>query len=370
MKLKKKIYIAATGKNVGKTTISLALTTLLQDHGVRVGFCKPVGQNHTLINGERGECDAIAITSVLGIPFHPSLHSPVIIGPGDTSRYLEYPDPEVIRNLIERAARGMEADYQIVIYEGTGHPGVGSVIDHSNATVAGLLNAEVILVAKGGIGKTLDDISIAKSYFDRGKISIAGVIINQAIPEKIARIASPLEAGLKKMDLRLLGILPFEKVLAFPTLAQIREAVAAEIILEGSGLNVLIRVPVFGIEVNPEETDFQNGKILMVSPVDQIDRLFDSLISHNIDRENKWRIGGVMLTAGKAIPKGFLDLFDSTGIPVLSTPLDTYTVAQRLSNLVARVDPGSVEKITTLKQLLKEHIDLDFLTHSLFGVPS
>ncbi len=365
MKIPKKIYIAATGRNVGKTTVSLALTTILQDHGVRVGYCKPVGQNHILIDGERAECDAIAISSILKIPFQPHLHSPVIIGRGDTSRYLKDPHLETISKRIRRAAKILEVDYQTVIYEGTGHPGVGSVIDHSNATVAGLLGADVILIAKGGIGDTLDHISISKSYFDRANIPIAGVIINQAIPDKIDRIAPPLSAGLKKMNLRLLGILPFEAILAFPTLTQIREAVGAEVILDGTGLKVLIRAPVFGIRVDPGKTDFQTGKILMVSPVDQIDRLFDSLMEVHIAEGRKWRIGGVLLTAGKSIPDGFLDLFEATGIPVLSTPLDTYTVAQRLHNLVARVDPGSAEKLTILKRLFQKHIVLDFLTPTI-----
>lgn len=72
---------------------------------------------------------------------------------------------------------------------------------------------------------------------------------------------------------------------------------------------------------NVGKTDFQKGKIIMVSPIDQIDRLFDSLMKFQIEEGNKWRIRGVLLTAGKSIPEGFLDLFESTGIPVLSTPL-------------------------------------------------
>ena len=358
----KNIYIAATGKNVGKTTISLALTTLLQDQGIRIGFCKPVGQKHIMVDGERAECDAVAITRILKIPFQPSLHSPVVIGRGDTSRYLNNPDPGTVRGRILRAAKILEADYQTVIYEGTGHPGVGSVIDHSNVTVAGLLGADVILVAEGGIGNTLDQISISKSYFDRAGITITGVIINQANPDRIDRIISPLSAGLKKMNLRLIGILPFERVLAFPTLTQIREAVSAEVVLEGTGLKVLIRGPVFGIRVDPGKTDFQTGKILMVSPVDQIDRLFDSLMEVHIAGRKSWRIGGVLLTAGKSIPEGFLDLFEATGIPVLSTSLDTYTVARRFNNLVARIEPGSEEKLTALKRLFEEHVGLDFFS--------
>jgi len=359
-----RIYIAATGKNDGKTTVSLALTTLLQDRGVRVGFCKPIGQKHIIIDGERAERDAVAIASVLKIPFRPSIFSPVVIGRGDTTRYLKNPDPESIRDRIIHAARELERHYEMVVFEGTGHPGVGSVVDHSNAEVARLLGTDVILVAKGGIGDTLDHLSISKTYFDRAGITIAGVIINKVTPGKMKQIIPPLLSGLRRMGLRLLGVLPFEEILAFPTLAQIIDAVEAEVILEGSGLNALIREPVFGIRVDPAKTALRQGEILMVSPVDQIDRLFDSLMETNVVGGKKWRIGGALLTAGKSIPEGFLDLFDATGIPVLSTPLDTYTVAQRLNNLVARVEPDSDEKIASLKRLFEEHIGLDFLIRS------
>ena len=51
----------------------------------------------------------------------------------------------------DRAA--YEKDY--VIIEGTGHAGVGSVFNLSNAQVARRLNAKVIIVAAGGIGRRL-----------------------------------------------------------------------------------------------------------------------------------------------------------------------------------------------------------------------
>ena len=53
----------------------------------------------------------------------------------------------------------------IVIYEGTGHPGVGSVADLSNARVAKLLNAGVVIIVEGGIGNTIDLLNLSASLF-------------------------------------------------------------------------------------------------------------------------------------------------------------------------------------------------------------
>jgi hypothetical protein len=40
----RQIYLAATGQNRGKTTVSLGLLAALLDRGLATGFIKPVGQ--------------------------------------------------------------------------------------------------------------------------------------------------------------------------------------------------------------------------------------------------------------------------------------------------------------------------------------
>ncbi len=43
------IFIAATGQNVGKTTLCLGIMAALHKHFPSVGFIKPVGQQHVLV---------------------------------------------------------------------------------------------------------------------------------------------------------------------------------------------------------------------------------------------------------------------------------------------------------------------------------
>ena len=86
----------------------------------------------------------------------PDYHSPVIIGRGVTKAYIESPENFNFKEKIHNASKALEAIHDIVVYEGTGHPGVGSVCDLSNADVAKMLNAPVIMIVEGGIGNTLD----------------------------------------------------------------------------------------------------------------------------------------------------------------------------------------------------------------------
>ena len=51
-------------------------------------------------------------------------------------------------DLIARVAAGKN----VVLIEGTGHAGVGACFDMSNARVAELLEAKVVIITEGGIG--------------------------------------------------------------------------------------------------------------------------------------------------------------------------------------------------------------------------
>ena len=76
----------------------------------------------------------------------------------------------------------------MVVYEGTGHPGVGRVANLSNAQVAKMLGAGVIMIAKGGIGNTIDRLHLSMAVFREQQVPILGVIINKVRPDKIDKI--------------------------------------------------------------------------------------------------------------------------------------------------------------------------------------
>jgi uncharacterized protein len=59
----KKIFIAATGQNTGKTTTSLFLLYLARKTYGRVGYIKPLGPKPALLNGVEVDKDAALMAS-------------------------------------------------------------------------------------------------------------------------------------------------------------------------------------------------------------------------------------------------------------------------------------------------------------------
>lgn len=80
------IFVAATRQNVGKTTVSLALMSGLRKRFGKVGFIKPVGQQHVPVTGSDGtelrvDKDVVVMKEYFGLDNIPYEHmSPVRLG--------------------------------------------------------------------------------------------------------------------------------------------------------------------------------------------------------------------------------------------------------------------------------------------------
>ncbi len=78
----RKIFIAATGQNTGKTTTSLFLMHLARTTYGRVGYIKPLGPKPALLNGVEVDKDAALMAQVYHLEQDLRLLSPVVLHPG------------------------------------------------------------------------------------------------------------------------------------------------------------------------------------------------------------------------------------------------------------------------------------------------
>src|ERR671910_3462040 len=83
------LYLAATGQNRGKTTVSLGVMDGFQRRGLSTGFIKPVGQRTVIEDGVPADEDAILMRSVFGLSEPLDRMSPVHIPRGFTRDYIE-----------------------------------------------------------------------------------------------------------------------------------------------------------------------------------------------------------------------------------------------------------------------------------------
>ena len=85
----RKVFIAATGQDCGKTTTSLSLLHLARRKYGRVGFIKPVGPKPSRYKDFWVDKDAALVAKVFGLEDDIRLMSPVVVQPGDTRKVLD-----------------------------------------------------------------------------------------------------------------------------------------------------------------------------------------------------------------------------------------------------------------------------------------
>ena len=90
-KTTKRIFIAATRMNDGKTTTSLALFSAIRSITERVGFIKPVGQRFVEVEGRQVDEDSVLLNQIFNVQTPIHAMSPIAIHATFSREYLDNP---------------------------------------------------------------------------------------------------------------------------------------------------------------------------------------------------------------------------------------------------------------------------------------
>lgn len=359
-----KIYVAATSQHVGKTTSTLGLVHALRKRGVNVGYCKPVGQQFIDLGDLRVDKDALLFSGVMDFKLISEIHSPVILGKGATAAFLENPTGRGYEEKITKAMNVLESNYEMVVYEGTGHPGVGSVCDLSNADVAELLGTKVILVVEGGIGNTIDRINLCLALFREKNIPIIGIIVNKVLPEKLEKVTKYVKMYLDKHQLKLLGVIPYDKSMAYPLLHTVKRAVDGVVIANKHKLNNQVANTIDSSLMEFEEFTNYDHLLLIISSRKLSKALQKIKAFEEKNDFEKSTISGIILTNHQFIDLESQAYIDENEIPVIHTHMDTYGAVMKISRIEVKINPRTPWKIHRAEELISEHVDLDLIMNA------
>ena len=356
-----RIYVAATSQHVGKTTSTLGLVNALRKRSINVGYCKPVGQQALDLDNYKVDKDAFLFSGVMDFELVSEIHSPVILGKGATADYLDDPTQQNYPEKILKAKDVLENNYELVVYEGTGHPGVGSVCDLSNADVAELINTKVILVVEGGIGNTIDKINLSLSLFCSKNIPIIGIIVNKVRPEKLEKVRKYVKIYLDKQNLPLLGVIPYDKTMAYPLLHTVKSAVNGQIMANEHNLNNQVANTIDSSLMELEEFTNYDHLMLIISSEKLSGAIKKIKEFESRNNFNKSTLSGIILTYHKFIDAETQKYIDDNEIPVIHTQMDTYGAVVKISKIEVKINPRTPWKIHRAEELISEHVNLDFL---------
>ncbi len=366
--MKPAIYIAATNQHEGKTTACLGILSGLKKHYKKIGFIKPVGQEHVMVNETTSvDKDVILFKECFHLKGQYEEMSPIIFKSGFTRDYLDGKvSTPYLEEKIIKAYEAQEKKCDCMIVEGTGHVGVGSIADVNNAKVASLLGLEMVVVTSAGVGSSFDLLALTKTMCDQYKVNIAGVILNRVLDHKREMVIDYMSRALKQWDIPLLGCIPYDRFLTIPTMQDFETLFKTHLI---SGENHRMRhfetsrlvatsVEMYEKLIIPSQ--------LVITPSSREDIVFATLKAHwntKIKHPEADLKSGFIFTGSSPPTEHIVSQIRKADIPALYCARSSFSAMKMISGFTAKITFEDEQKVHEAISVMENHIDLERLCH-------
>ncbi|MCB1212804.1 MAG: AAA family ATPase [Chlamydiia bacterium] len=357
------IFIAATGQNVGKTTLCLGIQSALRSHVSSVGFIKPVGQQYLNVEGGiRVDKDAYLFKKLFSLPQDYSTLSPVLFPAGLTRDYIDgHVDTNRLRKAILSSFDEVNAAHPFTIVEGTGHVGVGSLLGLNNADVAHLLDVAIIIIASGGLGSAFDELALNIEMCKAKGVEVRGVILNRVHNDKREMIVDYFGRALRTLNIPLLGCIPFSERLCHPTMENYSQLFRTEL-LAGTARkhDQFSRSRLVAGSLESFLSDMTDSE-LIIMPACRMD-IIEAVYAPDFDASPFSRGHYGVILSGRTPPcDGALKLIRASQIPTLYAPCCSFDVMKSITSFTAKIGPEDTEKAERIIELVRENVDVERL---------
>jgi phosphate acetyltransferase len=360
------IFIASTGQNVGKTTTCLGLVSGLGKRFNTIGFMKPVGQEHVEIDtGIHVDKDVVIFKEYFHMNSGEEEMSPVLFPRGFTRDYLDGKvDHLQLIDKINRSFHRLYENNDVTIIEGTGHCGVGSIVELNNAQVAAMFRVPIILVASGGLGSSFDELMLNYTLCQAQGARVAGIILNRVLPEKREMIEEYIKKALHRWKIPLLGCIPYDAFLSNPSMKDF-EMLFNTTLLTGEEHQMrhfrFTRLVATSVE-NYQKLIAHNQ--LVITPANREDIILATLAKHWTVKETSPDDdlqAGMILTGSTPPNPLIVEQLKKAHIPMLYAPMASYSAMKMITTFTVKICKEDTAKIKEAVDLVEKHIDFDTL---------
>jgi len=356
----KKIFIAAIDKNAGKTTTSIALMHLAMKKYERVGYIKPFGGQTVLYKGRVVDKDVALMAQVFGLTRNLKHMSPVVLASDTTHKVVDgLISPLELQERIVHACAELEKKCDFIIVEGSGHPGVGSVMQISNARIASMLNAPVLMVTGGGLGNVVDRLSMIQLLFEKERVDVRAILVNMLTPEKRERSLDYLQRALINEPFRVIGGFDYQPVLANPTLRRISGVLGLPLHGNKRELQRIIYKVQVGAASTQRVTELIKEPSLIIVTSSRNELLVTLAHLYQMPYYRNL-IVGLVISGYSPISLMTQQILDNSKIPYMrAEKMITAEIYQAINKDVSKIIADDREKLDLIKSLAENRFDFD-----------
>lgn len=343
--MKHTFFLVPISAGVGLTTVSVGLVHALDQRGVRVGFCKPVGQTHG------GDAEPDRSTHFVRAITHLKPAEP--IGLERAERMIAEGRSDELMSVVMQEFHQSASNAEIMVVEGLVSAPHDSYIGTLNGELIRTLSAEIVLVGSGAVGmdQLHDQVDFAiRQYAGGDRTRVAGLILNR-VPSDADPKTWGAETGLPDLA----GLVPENAALTYCRTKDVADHLGAEVVAAGDMERRRVKsIHLLARTVPNMIHTFRPGAIL-VAPADRT----DILLAIGLAALNDIPMAGLVLTGETAVDERSFNLCQPalrTGLPILRVPGSSYETASQLNSMSVEVPADDLERIGLAMELVSEHI--------------
>ncbi len=354
----KKLFVAAIDKNSGKTTTSISLMHLARKKYDRVGFIKPFGAKSVTHNGLVVDKDVALMAQVFDLRQELEIMSPVVLHQDTTRKVVDgLISPLELQEKIIHACAELEKSCDFIIIEGSGHPGVGSIVGLSNARIARLLDAPVLLVTDGGLGNVVDRLAMIQALFEKERVDVRAILVNRLIPDKREKSLDYLRRALAGEPFQVMGGFNYQPILANPTLRRISTLLELPVHGSKKELQKIIHSVLVGAASTQRITELLQEPSLILATSSR-DELLVTLAHLYHMPEYSDHIVGLVITGATPMAPITRQILDKSRIPYMrEEELTSAELYQIIGKDVSKIIAEDSEKLDLIRSLAETSLD-------------
>jgi uncharacterized protein len=353
------LYLVSVEGEVGKTAFALGLALHARDHGLKIGYMKPVGVRvDTTSEGHLIDSDAAFVKQVLGLEEPLDVICPVLL--------TEVVRRDAIEGRLHDAAGAIRAahakiaaDKDLTIVDGPPTTRQGFTIGAEPQKVAELIDARVLVVLRGEYHVSAEAALLAKSVFGN---RVIGAVLNATPLESASDARSVFGAYLERHGMHLYGVLPRDPLLGSFTVGELTELLNGRSLCCPGAEGLLVEsftVGAMGAEAAMRYF-LRQGNKAVITGGDRTDIILAAL-----DTPTRC----VILTGNLMPEQTAMTRALDRQVPLLLTPYDTIETVRRIEEARGPIRLTSPRQVERLTQLINREIDVDGLFEAL-GITS
>ena len=351
------IYIASPNAGTGKSTVALGLVSCLTKVVAKVGVFRP------FVESREGDAFLALLLSRAGST------TPAEQCVGATWDEF-HADPEEALARIVDAYRALAREHDVVIIDGSDFTDVAGNPELAlNARVAANIGVPVLLVVSGqhDVEDVVGSVEVSMAEIADNHARTVAVVANKCHPDTRRSISEALAA----VEGNTSTTLPEVPLLAAPAVHEVLDAVEGtliagdETLLDREAESVLV----CAMDVSHVLERLTAGQIAIV-PADRSAMLISLMAAQ---ASSSFPIlSGLILNGGFEVAPHALRLLEGldVNIPVITSPMDTFTAASAAGSLQGLLAHGSERKIDVAVTTFEQEADVDALLSALEVEPS